>query len=163
VQMVEINSDWEIVSGMAATMAEADTLESTYKEAQSLSDWPEWKKAILTELNSLKAASTWELVERPFNTNIIDSKWVFCVKKDAEGNITMWKACLIACGFTQVYGINYFETFVPVAKLASICSILWCQSLSHRHFWAGAKSLGGQNIYTLTIYGHKYGIKCKRF
>ena len=32
---------------------------------------------------------------------------------------------------------------------------LWCQSLSHRYFWAGAKSLGGQNIYTLTIYRHK--------
>jgi hypothetical protein len=78
--MVEINSDWDIVSDgdiaseMAAAMAEADMVEPTYKEAQSRSDWPEWKKVILAELNSLKAAGTWELVERPSNTNIVDSK-----------------------------------------------------------------------------------------
>jgi hypothetical protein len=104
--MAKSNSDWDIVSdgniasGMAAAMAEADALEPTYEEAQSRSDWPEWKKAILAELNSLKAAGTWELVERPSITNIVDSKWVFRVKKDAEGNIAKWKARLVARGFT---------------------------------------------------------------
>jgi hypothetical protein len=72
----------------------------------------------------LKTAGTWEIVERPPNTNIVDSKWVFHVKMDANGNISKWKARLVACRFTQVYDVDYFKTFTPVAKLASIRSIL---------------------------------------
>jgi hypothetical protein len=57
--VAELNDQWEfidsgdIVSGMAAAMAEADALEPTYKEAQSRFDWPEWQKAIETELDTL--------------------------------------------------------------------------------------------------------------
>jgi hypothetical protein len=97
-QMAELDDEWELIasgditSGMAAAMAEADVLEPTYEEAQLQSDWPEWKEAIQVELDNFKAARTWELVERPPNTNVIDSKWVFHVKKDAEGNISKWKA-----------------------------------------------------------------------
>jgi hypothetical protein len=138
-QMAELdNEDWEVVndenvaSGMAAAMAEADALEPTYEEAQQRSDWPEWKKAIQVELDNLKAAGTWELVERPRDTNVVDSKWVFRVKKDADGNISKWKARLVARGFMQVYGVDYFETFAPVAKLASIRSIL---AIAARNDW----------------------------
>jgi hypothetical protein len=96
--VAELNDKWEfinsgdITSGMAAAMAEADALEPTYKEAQSQSDWPAWRKAIETELDTLKTAGTWEIVERPPNTNIVDLKWVFRVKRDANGNISKWKA-----------------------------------------------------------------------
>ena len=101
-QMAELDDEWdiidsrEVVSGMAAAMAEADALEPTYEEAQSQSDWPEWEKAIQVELDALRTAGTWELVERPPNTYVIDSKWVFCIKKDADGNISKWKAQLVA-------------------------------------------------------------------
>ena len=67
---------------------------------------------------------TWEVVERPVGVNVVDLKWVFQLKKDAEGKILKWKAYLVARGFTQVYGVDYFETFTPVARLASICLIL---------------------------------------
>jgi hypothetical protein len=129
-QMAGLDDEWEmidpgeVVSGMAAAMAEADVLEPSYEEGQSQSDWPEWEKAIQVELDALRTAGTWELVERPPNTNVVDLKWVFCVKKEADGNISKWKARLVACGFTQVYGVDYFETFAPVAKLASIRTIL---------------------------------------
>ena len=98
VQMAELDDEWkfidmgDVVSEMAAAMAEADALEPTYKEAQSWSDWPEWEKAIQVKLNALRNAGTWELVERPLNTNVVDSKWVFHIKKDADGNISKWKA-----------------------------------------------------------------------
>ena len=39
---------------------------------------------------------TWDVVERPENTNVVDSKWVFCLKKDAEGKVVKWKAHLVA-------------------------------------------------------------------
>ena len=81
--MVELDNKWELVdlrditSGMAAAMAEANALEPTYEEAQSQLDWPEWKEAIQIKLDNLKAAGTRELIERPLNTNVVDSKWVF--------------------------------------------------------------------------------------
>jgi hypothetical protein len=57
--VAELNDQWEFidsgdtVSGMAAAMAEANTLEPTYEEAQSQFNWPEWQKAIETELDTL--------------------------------------------------------------------------------------------------------------
>ena len=52
------------------------------------------------------------------------SKWVFKVKKDASGNVVRYKACLVAQGFSQVPSVDYFDTFAPVARLASICAVL---------------------------------------
>jgi len=49
---------------------------------------------------------------------------VFQAKKDAAGNIIHYKACLVVQGFSQVPGVDYFDTFVPVAPLASIHSVL---------------------------------------
>jgi hypothetical protein len=66
-------------------------------------DWPEWKEAIQVELDNLKAARAWELIERPFNTNVVDSKWVFHVKKDADGNISKWKARLVRMDYTGLW------------------------------------------------------------
>jgi len=76
------------------------------------------------ELTMLNNAGTWELVKPPENINIIGSKWVYKAKKDAAGNIVRYKARLVAQGFSQVPGIDYFDTFVPVTKLASIWTVL---------------------------------------
>jgi Reverse transcriptase (RNA-dependent DNA polymerase) len=72
---------------------------------------------------------------------VVDLKWVFWLKKDAEGKVLKWKACLVARGFTQVYGMDYFETFALVARLASIHFILaigvqndWDISMFNFHF-----------------------------
>ena len=76
------------------------------------------------ELATLDKAGTWELVNPPMGMNIVGSKWVFRMKKDAAGNVVYHKACLVAQGFSQVLGVNYFDTYAPVAKLASICMVL---------------------------------------
>jgi hypothetical protein len=81
-----------MTSGMAAAMAEADGLEPTYDEAKRRSDWPQWQIAIKVELEALRAAGTWEVVERPKDTNVVDSKWVFRIKKKANGSIDKYKA-----------------------------------------------------------------------
>ena len=108
----------------AVAIAEVDEIEPSYEEVHLRSDWPEWRRVIDVELQNLELAKTWDVVERPSGINIVDSKWVFCLKKDSEGKIIKWKAHLVARGFTQVYGVDYFETFAPFARLASIQLIL---------------------------------------
>lgn len=80
----------------------------------------------------MNEAGTWEVVERPDGVNVVDSKWVFRLKKDAEGRVLKWKARLVARGFTQIYGVDYFETFAPVARLSSIRFIL---AVAARNDW----------------------------
>ena len=107
----------------ASTAAEA--LEpTTLADARRRPDWPRWKGGVCEELDTLEKAGTWELVDPPPNANIIGSKWVFRVKKDAAGNIVCYKACLVTQGFSQVPGIDYFDTYAPIAKLASIRTVL---------------------------------------
>lgn len=110
---------------MAAEISEAEALEPrSLAEAKRRPDWPLWEKAIHEELALLKEAGTWRLVDPPTDANIVGSKWVFRAKKDAAGNVVRYKARLVAQGFSQVPGVDYFDTFAPVAKLASIRTTL---------------------------------------
>ena len=79
-----------------------------------------WCKVIEEELKALKGAGTWELVEMPKNANVVGLKWVFKAKKNATSAIVQHRACLVAQGFSQVPGVNYFDMFAPIAHLASI-------------------------------------------
>lgn len=76
-----------------------------------------------SEYESLIKNETWQLVEAPKNQNIIDSKWVFKVKEKPNGDVDKFKARLVARGFTQTCGVDFFETFSPVVKFTSIRSI----------------------------------------
>jgi len=72
---------------MAAKIGDAEALEPrTLAKAKHCPDWPLWKKAINKELETFHQAGTWELTEAPSDTNIVGSKWVFCMKKDTAGN-----------------------------------------------------------------------------
>jgi Reverse transcriptase (RNA-dependent DNA polymerase) len=109
----------------AAETSNAEALEPrSLAEARKRPDWPLWEKAIEEELATLKAAGTWEVVDEPRGVNIVGSKWVFKAKKDAAGNVVRYKARLVAQGFSQVPGVDYFDTFAPVARLASIQTVL---------------------------------------
>src|SRR6266571_7859851 len=112
-------SEW-LEHVLTAEVAEAEALEPrSLAEAKRRPDWLLWEKAIEEELATLKAAGTWRLEEAPFGANIIGSKWVFKAKKDAAGNIARYKARLVAQGFSQIGGVDYDDTYAPVAKLAS--------------------------------------------
>ena len=56
--------------------------------------------------------------------NVIDSCWVLNIKKNAAGEIEKYKARLVAKSFTQIHGVNYYETYTPVTKLTSFCLLL---------------------------------------
>ena len=93
-------------------------------EAKRGGDWPLWEEAIKDELATLDRAGTWKLVDAPKGANVVGSKWVFRAKKDAAGNVVRYKARLVAQGFSQIPGIDYFDTFAPVARLTSIRTVL---------------------------------------
>ena len=117
----------------AAETADTKALElHSLAEVKCRLDWPLWEKAIEEELATLKAAGTWKLEEAPPGANIIGSMWVFKVKKDAAGNVTRYKARLVAQGFSQIGGVDYDDTYTPVAKLASSRAII--AMANHLHF-----------------------------
>jgi len=64
------------------------------------------------------------MVEWPAAANIIDSHWVLHIKKNAPGKVEKYKAHLVAKGFTQIYGVDFYETYAPVARLASFRLLL---------------------------------------
>ena len=110
---------------MMAQTSEMEALEPpSLAVAKKSPDWPAWEKAIYEELDVLKAAGTWKTVDPPDGANIVGSKWVFRAKKDAAGVVVRYKARLVAQGFSQVPGVDYFDTFAPVARLASIRTVL---------------------------------------
>ena len=76
------------------------------------------------ELSTLKQARTWETVPRPKDKNVVNCKWVYWTKYKSDGAVDKHKVRLVARGFTQVYGVDYLETYSPVAKLASLQTIL---------------------------------------
>ena len=101
-------------------------------EAKAEGTWPMWKKAIEAKLTALKKAQMWQLVKPPDDANIVGSHWVFQLKHNAEGKIMKYKACLVAQGYMQAFGINYDDTFSPIAKLPSLQIIA---SLAAQNNW----------------------------
>ena len=87
----------------------------TLAEAQSGTDWPKWKEAMDREIETLTEANTWTLVDRLPCANIVSSKWVFCIKRYANGTVEKYKAHLVVCGFSQIYGVDYLDTYSPIA------------------------------------------------
>lgn len=110
---------------MAAHIADAEGLDPcSIQEAQRRPEWLHWQEVILEEVCTLEAHGTWRLEQPPPGANIVSCCWVFHAKKDAAGNIYRYRACLVAQGFSQVPGVDFFDTYAPVAKMASIQTLL---------------------------------------
>ncbi|WJZ91115.1 hypothetical protein VitviT2T_010218 [Vitis vinifera] len=92
-----------------------------------------WKEAINDEMDSIMSNQTWELVDLPPGSKPIGCKWVFRRKYHTDGMIQTFKARLVAKGFKQREGIDYFDTYVPVARTTSI-RILFALASIHNPF-----------------------------
>ena len=85
---------------------------------------PQWKLAMKEELQALEKTHTWDLVDPPSGKALVGSKWVYKIKQKSDGSVERYKARLVAKGFTQEYGIEYEETFSPVARITSVRTLL---------------------------------------
>ena len=90
------------------------------KNIQEALEDPNWKLAVMEEMRALEKNRTWEVVDQPKDKKVVGCKWVFTVKYKADGSVERYKARLVAKGFTQTHGVDYLETFAPVAKMNSI-------------------------------------------
>ncbi|KAL4580943.1 hypothetical protein LXL04_017149 [Taraxacum kok-saghyz] len=101
----------------------------SYQEA---SDNPEWIEAMNQELSALEENNTWTVMPLPEGKKPIGSKWVYKVKLKPDGSVERFKARLVAKGYNQTYGIDYLDSFSPVAKVVTVRLLL---SLSTSNDW----------------------------
>ena len=96
----EIDKDIEMSSDIVYAIITGDKLTSL-KEAQWSPEWPQWQKAMETELCQLRSVNTWQLVDKLTNAILIANKWVFVCKQNKSGEIVRYKARLVAKSSTQ--------------------------------------------------------------
>lgn len=125
-----------------------------YREAMRSPMAAAWKEAMEKELASIKENDTWELSDLPPGRKCIGTKWVFKIKRDGNGNFIKHKARLVAKGYSQLAGIDFEETFAPVARIESVRQLLAIASflnLTIIHIDAQNAFLHGDSDLTLYI------------
>ncbi|CAL8999957.1 unnamed protein product [Prunus brigantina] len=108
------------------------THDSESSELQDVLSNPKWMDAMNVEMDALNKNKTWDLVPLPRGKKAVGCRWVFTLKHKADGSIDRYKARLVAKGYTQTYGVDYLETFAPVAKLNTVRVLL---SLAANRDW----------------------------
>ena len=93
---------------------------------------PKWKKEMNEEYESIIKNNTWDLVKLPNDKQPIGCRWLFKLKLKVDGSIDKHKARLVAKGYSQIEGIDFEETFAPVAKLNTIRMII---SVATKYHW----------------------------
>lgn len=91
-----------------------------------------WNQAIQAEWLALERISTWQLVEAQPNIKPIGCKWIYKVKFHANGSIKRFEARLMAKGFNKIKGLNYVDTYSPVAKMTTVRMVI---ALTIIHNW----------------------------
>jgi hypothetical protein len=85
---------------------------------------PKWDNAMDEKMATLDANATWELVALPKDKKTIRCKWVYKVKHNVDGSMSKYKTRLVAKGYAQIYGIDYEETYSPIAKMITVRAII---------------------------------------
>ncbi|KAH9780110.1 hypothetical protein KPL71_007953 [Citrus sinensis] len=108
---------------------------TSYNEALIDRDVEFWKKAMNQEIESMYSNKVWELVEAPNGVKPIGCKWIYKRKREVDGRVETFKVRLVAKRFTQKEGIDYEETFSPVAMLKSIRILLSIAAVLDYEIW----------------------------
>jgi hypothetical protein len=79
-----------------------------------------WRDVMIEEYQSIMKNDVWDILSRPEGKSVVTSKWIYKIKHIVDRSIERHKMRFVARGFSQVGGINYEETFAPVARYTSI-------------------------------------------
>ncbi|KAG8503385.1 hypothetical protein CXB51_001330 [Gossypium anomalum] len=107
----------------------------TCQEAVASPDSKKWLEAMRSEMDSMYENQVWTLVDPPERVKPIGCKWVFKKKTDMDGNLQTYKGRLVAKSFRQIYGVDYDETFSPVAMFKSIRILLAIAAFHDYKIW----------------------------
>ncbi|KAL0409640.1 UNVERIFIED_CONTAM: Copia protein [Sesamum radiatum] len=110
--------------GFVGLTSQLDNDPKTYEEAMSDIDSDKWLEAIKSEMDSMGSNQIWTLVDSPKGARPVGCKWVYKLKLGANGEVTAFKARLVAKGYTQRPGVDFEETYSPVAMAKSIRILL---------------------------------------
>ena len=113
------------------------------KTVYEVLSYPGWKQAMVEEMDVLHSTGTWDLVTLPAGKSHIGCRWVYTVKIGPDGGVDHLKARLVVKGYTQIYGFDYYDTFSPIAKMASIrllFSMVAIEILAHVSVWFGMQA-----------------------
>lgn len=125
---------YEMSCGLALSAENfVEDLPNTVAGLKKRDDWERWKQAITEEIESLEKNKTWILTSLPTGRTVIDSKWVFKIKRNEVGAVDRYKARLVARGFTQRRGFDYEDTYSPVAKLTTLRAVLAVANFGDMH------------------------------
>ena len=108
---------------------------TNYEEAMMSPDSTKWLEAMKSKMGSMYENKMWTFVDLPDDRQAIENKWIFKKKTDADVNVTVYKARLVAKGFRQVQGVDYDETFSPVAMLKSVQIMLAIAAFYDYEIW----------------------------
>nr|GEY74369.1 hypothetical protein [Tanacetum cinerariifolium] len=122
---------------------------ANYKAALLDPESKKWLDAMNVEIQSMKDYDVWVLAELPPNARTISSKWLFKKKTDMDCAVYVFKACLVAKGFTQTYGVDYKEIFFPVADIRAIWILIAIAAYYDYEMWQ-------MDVKTAFLNGHLF-------
>ncbi|GJZ50164.1 retrotransposon protein, putative, ty1-copia subclass [Tanacetum coccineum] len=108
---------------------------TSYKATMLDSESNKWIDAMNTEMQSMIDNMVWVLVDLPPNCKTVGSKWIFNKKTDIDGIVHTYKAHLVAKGYTQLFGVDYEETFSPVADIRAIRILISIAAFYDYEIW----------------------------
>ena len=114
---IRLRSLNEVYESCNACLFEPERFEEAVKE-------DEWRSAMQEEINVIVKNNTWELVDKPDNKDVIGLKWIYKTKLKADGSVERNKARLVAKGYSQIPGVDFNETFAPVARHETIRGLI---------------------------------------
>ncbi|KAK2396677.1 putative mitochondrial protein [Trifolium repens] len=107
----------------------------TYQEAITGPESEKWLEAMKSEMDSMYTNQVWTLIDPPIGVKPIGCKWVFKKKTDMDGKVNTYKARLVAKGYKQIQGVDYDETFSPVAMIKSVRILLAIAAYHDYEIW----------------------------